>query len=324
MLLITFNRSWHTKRVLESILAAKPKDLFVFQDGPREGNKDDLVKCTQVRRVIEELTDQTNVVLHTYYSSYNLGCGAGPMTGIDWFFSQVEEGIVMEDDCLPHPDFFGYCEELLVRYRNDEKVLFVNTTLYDDRWKCEASYDFSHYMVTGAWAGWRRTWKGFDFDLRLLNAKSFRKHVFRLTENRGEANWWYSIVKEIQKDESKKSYWDFQMQIHLFCENAMTIHPKCNLVSNIGFDAEGTHTLNNAVGWGDRPVFPIMPLTHPERQIVNKKRDAICWAKAQSKGWLKDLTGYLYESLLWSNGMGNKMLMAYKKLRGKGINTKKI
>ena len=324
VILITFNRPEHTRRVLEVILAAMPKNLYVFQDGAREGNADDLAKCAEVRQVVEKLVKDTDVELHTNYSDRNLGCGAGPVTGISWFFSQVEMGIVMEDDCLPHPDFFGYCEELLERYKDDEKVRFINATLYDGRWQCDASYDFSHYMVTGAWAGWRRTWQGFDLDLKSMDAKAFRKHVLQLTDNRAEANWWYSVVKEIQQDENKKSYWDYQMQIHLFRNRALTIHPQRNLVSNIGFDGAGTHTLSNHDNRGNRKVFPILPLSHPAQQIVDKKRDAYCWAKDRSKGWLKDEISYAYQSLLWSNGLGHRLLMAYKKMRGKGINSRKV
>ena len=324
VLLICFNRPEHTRRVLGAIIAAQPKELYVFQDGAREENADDVKKCTDVRCVVEELTKDTDIELHTNYSETNLGCGAGPMTGIGWFFSQVEMGIVMEDDCLPHPDFFGYCEELLERYKDEDSVRFINSTLYDDRWKCDESYDFSRYMVTGAWAGWRRTWQGFDLDLKNLNAKRFRKHVLQLTENRAEANWWFSLVKEIQQDERKKSYWDYQMQIHLFRNNALTIHPKVNLVSNIGFDGAGTHTLSNSDNRGDREVFPILPVVHPAQQVVDKRRDAYCWAKDRSKGWLKDEISYLYQSLLWSKGIGHGILMAYKRMRGKGINTRKV
>ena len=323
ILLITFNRPDHLRRVLFVIRGQQPQELFVFQDGAREGNAKDMELCADVRDVVKELVDW-DCNLHTYYSDRNLGCGAGPMTGIDWFFSQVEEGIVMEDDCLPHPDFFGYCEELLERYRNDEKVRFINTTLYDDRWKCDASYDFSHYMVTGAWAGWKRTWKGFDLDLKELDAKAFRRHVLRFTGNRGEANWWYAIVREIQQDDRKKSYWDFQMQIHLFKDSALTIHPKVNLVSNIGFDGAGTHTLSNDDQRGDRPVFPILPLTHPSSQTVDLKRDEYCWAKSRSQGWIKDTIHYWYQSLLWSKGIGHRLLMAYKRMKGVGVNTHKV
>ena len=323
ILLITFNRPDHVRRVLTEIRKQEPAELYVCQDGAREGNENDRIKCQEVRDVVKELVDWP-CNLHVLYQEKNLGCGAGPAAGINWFFEHVEQGIVMEDDCLPHPDFYGYCEELLDRYEDDERVRFINATLYDERWKCEDSYGFSHYMVTGAWAGWRRTWQGFDLDLEGLDAKAFRKHVLRLTSNRAEANWWYSIVSEIQHDKSKKSYWDYQMQIKLFRESALTVHPQRNLVSNIGFDGEGTHTLNNIGNRGTRPVYPILPLTHPATVSVDNQKDSVCWAKAISKGWIKDTMNYFYETLLWSDGIGHKLLMKYKKLRGKGVNTRKV
>lgn len=297
ILLITFNRPEHTRRVLTEILKQEPLSLYVCQDGAREGNENDRIKCQEVRDVINELTSSyaaTNkhFTLYTLYQPHNLGCGPGPQAGITWFFENVEQGIIMEDDCLPHPDFFEYCEELLNKYKDDERVQFINSTLYHDRWKCEGSYGFSHYMVTGAWAAWRSTWQGFDLDLLDLNAWKFRRQVLRLTKNRAEANWWYFKVKEIQADKSKKSYWDYQMQIHLFRNNALTIHPKVNLISNIGFDPEGTHTTFNN-GDGDRPVFPILPLEHPKAMTIDFAMDADCFGKRRSRGWLKDTLSFI-------------------------------
>lgn len=286
ILLITFNRPDHTSRVLTEIRKQEPTQLFVCQDGAREGNKNDRIKCQQVRDVIDELVDWP-CELYTLYQEKNLGCGPGPASGIKWFFENVEQGIIMEDDCLPHPDFFGYCEELLNKYKNDERVQFINSTLYHDRWRCEGSYGFSHYMVTGAWAAWRSTWQGFDLDLLDMNVWRFRRHVLRLTKNMAEANWWFFKVKEIQADKSKKNYWDYQMQIHLFKHNALTIHPKRNLISNIGFDAEGTHTLSNN-GDGNRPVYPILPLEHPGTMDVDYIRDEVCFAKRRSRGFIVD------------------------------------
>lgn len=295
ILLITFNRPDHVRRVLTEIRKQKPTELYVCQDGAREGNENDKIKCQEVRDVIKELVDWS-CNLHTLYQKKNLGCGLGPVAGISWFFEHVELGIVMEDDCLPHPDFFGYCAELLEHYKNNEQVKFINATLYHNRWKCEASYGFSHYMVTGAWAAKRETWHGFDLDLNTLNAWSFRKQVLRITHNRAEANWWYFKVKEIQKDTGKKSYWDYQMQIHLFRSNARTIHPRVNLISNIGFDAEGTHTLKDD-GRGDKPVYPILPLQHPDSFDVDTKMDAICFAKRQSRGWIMDTLSFLKHTI---------------------------
>ena len=297
ILLITFNRPEHTRRVLTEILKQEPQSLYVCQDGAREGNENDRIKCQEVKDVINELTSvyaatHPNFSLFTLYSSLNLGCGHGPQAGITWFFENVEQGIIMEDDCLPHPDFFGYCEELLNKYKDDERVQFINSTLYHDRWKCDGSYGFSHSMVTGAWAAWRSTWQGFDLDLLGVNAWKFRRHVLRLTKNRAEANWWYFKVKDIQKDKSKKSYWDYQMQIHLFRNNALTIHPKVNLISNIGFDAEGTHTLTND-GRGDKSVFPILPLQHPSTMTIDNRMDCDCFGKRQSRGWLIDTLSFI-------------------------------
>ena len=297
ILLITFNRPQHTQRVLSAILNAEPQNLYVFQDGPREGNDRDRLKCKEVRDVVSELTsayavDHQNFTLHTLRPRQNLGCGPGPQAGITWFFENVEQGIIMEDDCLPHPDFFGYCEELLERYKDNPQVQFINSTLYHNLWKCEGSYGFSHYMVTGAWAAWRNTWQGFDLDLDNMDAWSFRRQILKMTKNRAEANWWYFIVKAIQADKSKKSYWDYQMQIHLFKNNALTIHPAVNLISNIGFDPEGTHTTWND-GRGDKAVFPILPLVHPKNMEVDTEMDATCFAKRQSRGWLMDTLSFI-------------------------------
>ena len=302
ILLITFNRPDHTRRVLTEILKQEPLSLYVSQDGAREGNENDRVKCQDVRNVVNELTDayavgQKDFMLHTLYQEKNLGCGSGPQAGITWFFENVEQGIIMEDDCLAHPDFFPYCEELLNRYKGTE-VKFINSTLYDDRWKCDGSYGFSHYMVTGAWAAWRSTWQGFDLDLKDMSALKFAWRVYRLTGNLAEAEWWWYQVRAIQQDKNKKSYWDYQMQIHLFRQNALTIHPAVNLISNIGFDAEGTHTMTND-GRGDREVYPILPLSHPETVTADCKRDIQCWAKKQSKGLLKDILYIIYHLFAW-------------------------
>lgn len=314
ILLITFNRPDHVRRVLTEIRKQKPMELYVCQDGAREGNENDKKKVQEVRDVVKELVDWP-CNLHTLYQEKNLGCGPGPAAGITWFFENVEQGIVMEDDCLPHPDFFGYCEELLERYKDNPQVQFINATLYHDRWHCDASYSFSHYMVTGAWAAWRRSWTGFDLDLHSLNAKVFSRQVYRLTKSRTEADWWYFKVLEIQRDKEKKSYWDFQMQIHLFLNNALTIHPRVNLISNIGFDAEGTHTKTDD-GRGDKSVFPILPLSHPAEIVVKDNAlDIDCFGKTQPESYSKWLKHHIYLELLYSDGWLHKLLMKYKAVK---------
>ena len=321
ILLITFNRPEHTRRVLKAILAAHPNDLYVFQDGARDGNEADMKKCAEVRQVVENLTKNTNLCLHSKCSDKNLGCGPGPVTGITWFFNQVERGIVMEDDCLPHPDFFAYCEELLERYKDVEEVQFINAALYDERWKCAQSYGFSRYMVAGAWASWRRFWVNYDIDLKSIDAKSFHRKCKKLLYERTEADWWYFKLLEIQKDNAKKSYWDYQCLIVLLLNSGITVMPQRNLISNIGFDSEGTHTLTND-GKGDRKTFSILPLVHPEQIVVDKARDANCFAKVHSEGFVKDKMAYLYRSMKNGQGFQNRLLMTYKKLKFKFLHCK--
>lgn len=315
ILLITFNRPDHVHQVLTEIRKQHPAQLFVCQDGAREGNENDRVKCQEVRDVISELVDWP-CELHTLYQRKNLGCGPGPAAGIDWFFSQVEKGIIMEDDCLPHPDFFAYCEELLNRYNDNPKIHFINATLYHDRWHCEASYGFSHYMVTGAWAAWRETWQGFDLDMHSWNAWQFRKQVKHLTNSTTEANWWYWKLKEIQADVSKKSYWDYQMQMHLFRNNAITIHPHKNLISNIGFDTEGTHTLSND-GRGDKEVYPILPMAHPDKITIDNALDINCFGKTQKLPAYQNAIQFVYQYMLHSKGILHSVLMLYKRIKHK-------
>jgi len=314
VLLITFNRPTHTFKVLSAIREKQPKELFIFQDGARDDHPEDKDKCLQVREVVDKLVDW-DCQLHTFYADRNYGCGAGPKTGISWFFSNVHEGIVMEDDCLPHPDFFSYCSELLDRYRDDQRVMYISSTLYDERWKCQYSYDFSHYMITGAWASWARAWDGFDLDLLSLDAKAFRKHCKRLLYSVAEADWWFFKALEIQRDKEKKSYWDYQMQIHIFNRSGLTLHPQVNLISNIGFDSEGTHTLDNVDNQGERQSFGIMPLSHPINVLVDTRRDYECFAKKHSSGWARDSISRLYKRMLFNKGIPNKLLMLYKKLK---------
>lgn len=125
VLLITFNRPDFTRRVLTAIMAAEPEDLYVFQDGPRADVPDDEAKLAEVRWVVDELTEGTRTRVHERFATRNLGCGPGPAAGLSWYFGEVEQGIVIEDDAVPHPDFFAYAEELLQRYADNERVMAI-------------------------------------------------------------------------------------------------------------------------------------------------------------------------------------------------------
>ena len=121
VLFLVFNRPDTTRRVLEAIRQAQPSQLFIAADGPREGKSGEAEKCADVRRIVNEGIDW-DCEVKTLFRDKNLGCKVAVSRAIDWFFEHVEEGIILEDDCLPHPTFFRFCEELLNKYRDDERI----------------------------------------------------------------------------------------------------------------------------------------------------------------------------------------------------------
>lgn len=264
VLLITFNRPTHTRRVLEAILAAHPQDLYVFQDGAREGNDADITKCQQVRDVIDELVMQANsssqaeglINLHTYYSEHNLGCGPGPMTGITWFFDNVEQGIIMEDDCLPSSTIFAFYEDLLNRYKDDERISIITGTNALSRWKSychDYVYAKSGGMTMGCWASWRRVWKWFDWEVKSWGKQENKEQLRRVVGEKRFA-YWKELMDKIYATPPRDA-WDYQWAYARTLHNTLSIVSSVNQMSNIGFCEESTHTPNAHDRRGDMTLF---------------------------------------------------------------------
>ena len=285
ILLITFNRPDHTRRVLERILEAKPQELYVFQDGAREGNANDAAKCAEVRQVIDTLWDnylslavleneKQQPRLHRYYSDVNLGCGPGPMTALNWFFSENEMGIILEDDAVPHPDFFGYCEQLLEKYKDDESVRAIGSMNVDTHPWGDGSYYFS--MMNRnlcAWATWRRAWNDFDLYLRDTDWRTLDKTLKRYGCGFYEREYWLDRLKEVQKDGQGGKSWDMQFFMSIWLHGAKGIIPNVNLSSNIGTVGEATHQMTEGNLIDNVPTHPILPLVHPSIETIQNEAD---------------------------------------------------
>lgn len=275
ILLITFNRPNHTRKVLERIVEAKPKDLYVFRDHWRENCPSEQEKCEEVRALIEEIgLRNKDITLHTLYPDHNLGCGPGPMTALNWFFSENEMGIILEDDAVPHPDFFGYCEQLLEKYKDDESVRAIGSMHLDDRTYGDGSYYFSMMNRTFcAWATWARAWK--DFDLYHRNVT--RKQFDRVLKDYGCAlrmrEYWCDRLAEVQKDAYHNSSWDQQFWMSIWLHHGKGIMPNVNLSTNIGFDATATHGSDPNSAGANRETFPILPLKHPTDTSIHRDAD---------------------------------------------------
>ena len=271
VLLITFNRPEHTYRVLEAIMAAQPKDLYVFQDGAREGNEKDLVNCPKVREVVQKLVEGTETNLHSYYSERNLGCGPGPASAITWFFDNVEYGIILEDDIIPHPLFWKYMEELLVRFKNDEHVGMVCGHNLQRAYYGKASYHFTNAMAgTLGWGTWRRVWKDFTWDI-----------TFDASELDGALKHFYHTPKVLRKRVIKNyakwlggtrhDSWDFQWDYYLAIHGYLNARANSCLTSHEGNDGNGTHTYFNPnyLMQVNEPLFET--IIHPNRVVIHPK-----------------------------------------------------
>lgn len=274
VLLITFNRPQFTRKVLEAVMASKPQVLYVFQDGARERNDNDMMRCAEVRQVVEELTRDEGVLLHTYYSDKNLGCGPGPMSALDWFFSENELGIVLEDDAVPHPDFFLFCEELLLKYKEDVDVRAIGSMHLDTRTFGDGSYYFSMMNRTFcAWATWARAWKDFDLYHRNVTRKQFNQCLKAYGCDLRMREYWCERLAEVQKDAYHNSSWDQQFWMSIWLHHGKGIMPNVNLSTNIGFGMDATHTFSSKSIGSNRKSTSIMPLKHPTSTKIQSKAD---------------------------------------------------
>lgn len=274
ILLVTFNRPEFTRQVLEVVMRQHPANLYVFQDGPRPQYADDPQRVAEVRGVVEELTRQTATRVHTRFSAVNLGCGPGPADGLTWFFGQVERGIIIEDDAVPHPDFFAYAEELLERYADDEEVMAIGSMNVDKTRPTEESYYFS--MMNRnlcAWASWRRAWRHFDLRLKDVSRAQLWRALRRYGCGLLEREYWCDRLDEVHRDGVGGSSWDMQFFMSIWLNHGKGIIPNVNLSSNIGTVEDATHpsVTGNII---DRvPTHPILPLTHPADRTIQRQAD---------------------------------------------------
>ncbi len=272
VLFIAFNREEPARRVMEAIREAKPPRLYFACDGPRhEGERE---RCEKVR-ALTAMVDW-DCELHTRFSEVNLGVMMGESTAMDWFFEHEEEGIILEDDTFPDRSFFLYCQELLERYRHDDRVWCImgNNLMADWKDKGKDSYYFSAhgYGAYWGWAGWRRVWR--KYDVRMKDWPECRDRNLLSGHFLGKAE-----MAEVQKLFEGQytgaiSSWDYQMDFARILNRGVTCIPNHNLIENIGFGAEGTHTVseNDRRNKHGRAEMPF-PLVHPKHMLVDMERD---------------------------------------------------
>lgn len=282
VLFIIFNRLNTTQQVFEAIRKYQPARLFIASDGPRQENPGEAETCIAVRSWILANIDW-KCDINTFFRNQNNGCGIAVSTAITWFFDHVEEGIIIEDDCVPHQDFFGYCTELLDKYRYDDRIAviggnnFQNGKVYGNK-----SYYFSKYSYTWGWATWRRVWKDYQFNLICIDKNIIFNQLDKLFSKEDESEYWKTMFTKLSTDNNDT--WDYQLWFHIWNNKMVSIVPNVNLVKNIGFFANATHTTDENSDQAFLETYSILPLKHPGKIKINHKADSVYFKKYWDNG----------------------------------------
>jgi hypothetical protein len=197
------------------------------------------------------------------FSEVNLGCGVRPATGLSWVFSQVDKAIVLEDDCLPADSFFRYCEELLVRYEHDPRIVHIGGSNFISKKRTPtASYAFSRNNQCWGWATWRRAWNNYDYAIKTWPAMRETGQLRTFVSNQMEYEFWQSAFDHIHR--GVRDIWDFQWVYAGWMQGGLAIYPEQNLIMNLGFRPDATHTFDRE-NFYQSALDEIGPLIHPEK-----------------------------------------------------------
>lgn len=256
VLFLIFNRLDTTTKVFEEIKLAKPPRLYIASDGARKNKENESHKVENIRQWVLNNVDW-DCDVKTLFREENLGCKEAVSSAITWFFKHEEDGIILEDDCLPNQSFFNFSEELLNYYKNDKRIWHISGNQFIPDYNCNASYYFAKIMHCWGWASWADRWQHFKSDMSDYDKKYLKNFSF----NKTIQNYWKNILNALTKH--KIDTWDYQWAFEIVKNKGFCINPSVNLVSNIGFD--GTHfTSDQNVSHLNLPRFEIEKITHPK------------------------------------------------------------
>ena len=242
ILFLIFNRPDLTEQVFATIKQAQPKQLFIAADGPRQFKEGEAQLCEQARAIVLKNINW-DCEVHTLLREENLGCKIAVSQAITWFFDNVEQGIILEDDILPNKSFYRFCEEMLIKYKDNEMVTQVSgVNLMGEYTENEDSYFFSKLGGIWGWATWRRAWKNYDVNIESWGDKATKRQVASFLENK---NWFNKIKINFDCVFNKQlDTWDYQWVLTQMKLRGLAVIPNKNLIVNIGFREDATHTKN--------------------------------------------------------------------------------
>lgn len=268
VLFLIFNRPDKTQQVFNKIKEIKPKYLFVAADGPRPHKTGEHKKCLETREIIKQVN--WDCELKTLFRESNLGCGQSVSSAITWFFDEIEQGIILEDDCLPDNTFFYYCETLLEKYKHNNNILHINGTNFSGiKVANPKSYYFTNLVSIWGWATWRRAWNIYD-----INTPDFPIYKNKLFGQKTLVS--KKVTKHFKKAFDKMyterySAWGTQWMYTVMKNRGITITPQVNLVENIGIDNGSTRSfLMDSHSYNKKSDKLLLPLEHPNFVVSNQ------------------------------------------------------
>lgn len=265
-----FNRPDTTFEVFEQIRNAQPARLYISGDGPRAHKPGEDVLCAEARSVIDRVDWECEV--KTLFNDENLGCKDAVSAAVTWFFDNEEEGIILEDDCLPANSFFKFCDTLLEEYRYDTRVRHITgCNLQQGKKWGTGTYYFSNRTHVWGWAGWRRVWNDYDKNLEKYDTDDVKDKLQSVYADPLVAETWMNIFTELKA--GKINSWAYQLDFINLFNNGLAIIPNENLISNIGFGNGATHTADTDNVYADVPLQEIEEITAPVYMLPEKEAD---------------------------------------------------
>jgi hypothetical protein len=300
ILIMAFNRPDHLSRLIENLRTVAPVNIYVAIDGPRPGNERDSAAVQECRALVSSIDWTPHVV--TYFRTENLGCGRGVTANIDWFFRQVDRGIILEDDILPDPSFFPFCSELLDRYENDSRVFAIsggNVVPTEALSNPELPYRFSRYPHVWGWATWKRSWKTYNRDVsgwwKKISPVKFSQGTYFSPSAAVTFGglWEFCARGEIDT-------WDYQLVFAAMRSGQFIATSNVALVENIGFGENATHTHE-----GESGITPLGSVSFPLAEVP-------VVADAKADKW--DLKYHLKASVLNMGDWARKYMVRQKQI----------
>lgn len=282
--LVIFNRPQHTARVFARIRAARPQRLFIIADGPRAERPGEVERVAAARAVTEAVDWPCDVT--RLYADDNMGCRRRVSSGFSAVFAAVETAITLEDDGIPEPSFFRFCQELLARYHDDERIMVIAGANFQfGRQRGDASYYFSRYNHSVAWASWRRAWQHYDQEMSLWPQLRDGGWLYDMLGDRAAVRFWTNFFDTAYAE--RVDSWAIRWTLACWLQSGLTILPNHNLISNIGFGAGATHTTlyTPFAEMATRPLA--FPLRHPPFVLRDARADAFTQRTlyAPTLGW---------------------------------------